>query len=156
MRKFLVLLLLATLTSACGGSGGGDGNDQSGDFPFFGGVWEGSVEVARNTCPFTLEDAGLSPVINFRHTVNQVDDTVVLDAEGGGTFIGKVNDDELGFTVVGNPVVSVVDGIRCNASPGIGYFNALGERAGTAFIILLECVGGLECELGWTGTADKR
>ena len=150
MKRLSSLLLVALLLVSCGGGGGGGS-----DVPFFGGIWTGSATLARNTCSLSVSQQVQG---SFPHTVNQMDEEVVLDEAGGTTWRGVVKG-TTGFLVARSaPTTDIGNGVFCSYDAGIAYDDVHGDNGNVIFAFVLSCARGgqqLNCEVAYTGTVQR-
>src|SRR4051812_12856107 len=151
MRIFRIIVLTISLVG-CGGGGGGVDSDGGGE-PFYAGRWIGSTILVRNTCPRGLDIEG---VIEFDLTVNQAGRDVVVDNNSNGTtFSGELEDDDTGFVAVGTPIRTGSGDSACTAIPGLAFNGLDDDHADVQFLLLLDCAGGVGCELGYAGQGRR-
>ena len=136
----------------CGGGGSG-GSDSGGEDPFYGGRWRGSASLVIDTCPRGLD---IPPFVGFDYTINQAGRDVVVDNNTNGTtFSGDLEDDDSGFIAVGSTIHTGSGVTACTGTPALAFNGLDGGRSDVQLLALLECAGGLSCEFGYAGKADR-
>lgn len=135
---FKLAILMLTLVSCGGGSGGGDG------IPFFAGRYRVNLSILGDNCGL-----GLPATLSATHTVNQDGQRIVLDS-GSVVLTGSVNEERDGFIVTNQSSDN-----QCVTRTGIGY--RISDRANadytTVFLIEVTC-GRRTCEGTYGGTAN--
>jgi hypothetical protein len=144
------ILLIACLAAGCGGGGGGGGGNSSGDVPFFGGVWRGSVGVVSDNCNI-LNILNEPETLAVDHTVNQDGETVVLDLAGGDTLSGSVTPEKTGFKVFQPPSTTN----NCVTSLEISYLVTGDENQATVGYSLESKCGTVDCTVNYVGQATR-
>ena len=135
----MVILAIVSISFSCGG-GSGDGDS---DNPFFGGVYDVSLNLISSTC------GPIDATLNLVNTVNQDGRIVVLDS-GSLNFTGEVNDENDGFTV------SRSDTGSCPTGLGSAFAYLETDQSTTfnvGFAIVDSCAS---CEIVYGGTASLR
>ncbi len=123
-----VVFLLASILCACGGGGSGGSSSA-----FFAGIWSGTSRQIHSTCGFNTP-GGLS----FTYTVNQEDQKIVLDGQNGATFVGRVSDDNKGFTVTrSHPELKDYGPFACVTDVAIKFDQVDGDQAGQVIQVLV-------------------
>src|SRR3954469_26021973 len=153
MRIVILIMLIFSVIGCGGGGGGGDSDGGGGDEPFYAGRWHGSTVLVRNTCPRGIDIQG---VIEFDVTVNQAGRDIVVDNNSNGTtFSGELEDDDTGFVAVASTIRTGSGASACTATPGLSFYGLNNDHADVVFLLLLDCSGGISCELGYAGQGNR-
>jgi hypothetical protein len=132
----LLSLFSIFILFGCGGGGG------SNDFP---GVYRVNLNLISDNCGFQR-----SQTLSATQTVNQEDDRIVLNS-GGAVFVGKVRDDNDGFTVINESQAG-----NCFILAGFGYrFSNSSDSDFRVSFLQEQACGSARCETIYSGFARR-
>jgi hypothetical protein len=154
MKKLLISACVGFSVLGLAACGGSDGDDDD-DVLFVSGVWRGAFTLTENTCNIPNQPQ----TFNFVHTVNQNEESVILETDAGQRFLGNVLSDQ-GFSVdaVGAQNQSAGTNITCNFNDRIEYDGVFDDDDNDADAELRlngTCSNGATCRLTYQGTATR-
>lgn len=145
MRR--VLLTLALGLCACGGSGGGDGADES-----FAGTWDANFDVTKNTCNLDL-GAGFGRGVVY--LVNQNGANVAVENVQSNFSLNGGADSENNSFQTGTTLPIDCGGFAGSQKLSLSFVRSSSDRAAAILGSEITC-GAQLCEIVAVGGAERR